>query len=112
MKKLTLISLLTLLSFGAMSMGFPYNTYTQERLKGNAAKKLHFTEKVIVKNKIAALSKTTPESLSFVEIIVKYVVKLFFNEVTNSTKDLAMYQIKQHISQLEAIKNENELIIG
>jgi L-cysteine desulfidase len=111
MKKFILLIALTLFGFGAMSMGFPHNTYTQERLKGNTAKKLHLVEKVVAKNKIADLSNKATESLSFVEIIVKCVVKLFFTEVSNSSKDLAMNCTKQHTSQLEAIKNENELSI-
>ncbi len=113
MKKLIIILILSVYSLGAMSMGFSHNTYTQERLKANSAKKLHLNEKIIKhqSTKVLAESNETTVSLSFVEMIVNYVVKLFFYEVVND-KSVVMNYTKQVNTQLEAIKNEYDIIIG
>jgi hypothetical protein len=93
-----------------MSMGFPQSTYNNEYLKTNTTKKFQINKKLL-KTNISVECNNLNESKSFVEMITNYVIKLFFEEFINQ-KTLAMNCIKPTKTQLEAIKNENDIIIG
>jgi hypothetical protein len=85
MKKLLLFLTIASISFGSMAMGFPHNTYEQQRtLSKNIKKKslVNELEKSLKVNieSIALVNEDTYVK-SFVEMITDYVVEFFTEKI-------------------------------
>jgi hypothetical protein len=85
MKKLLLLLAITSFSFGSMAMGFPHNTYEQQRtLSKNIKKKslVNELEKSLEVNiESIAIAKEDTYVKSFVEMIADYLVEFFKEKI-------------------------------
>jgi hypothetical protein len=96
-----------------MAMGFPQNTYSQQRALSKNSKKIEFktpiqTLEVGIKDTLESL-KTAEESTkkSFVEMVVSYVVR-FFAEKVFEQKSVSMKCFDKHEIAYVAIKKDFE----
>lgn len=111
MKKLLLLLAITSFSFGSMAMGFPHNTYEQQRtLSKNIKQKtlVNELEKSIKVNlESISIVKEDTNAQSFVEMLTNYVVEFFTEKIFG--KKLAECEIlKEAKGECIAIKQDFE----
>ena len=111
MKKLLLLLTITMCSFGSMAMGFPQNTYKQQRILNKNAKKTELssslqTLEVGIKNSLEQLENEQESTQkSFVELVVNYVVR-FFAEKVFEQKSVTFKPFDKHELNCVAIKKD------
>jgi len=112
MKKLLLLLAITSISFGSMAMGFPHNTYEQQRTlsknikQKNIVNELESSIKVNLEN-ITSIKEDTNIQESFVEMLTNYVVEFFTEKLFG--KSVAKCEIlKETKNECLAIKQEFE----
>lgn len=111
MKKLLLLLTITSFSFGSMAMGFPHNTFEQQRtLNKNIKEKslVNELEKSIKVNyESIAIVKEDTNVQSFVEMLTDFVVEFFTEKIFG--KKLAKCEVlKEAKGECVAIKQDFE----
>lgn len=112
MKKLLLLFAITSFSFGSMAMGFPHNTYEQQRTlcknikQKNLVNELEKSIKVNLES-ITIVKEDTDVQESFVEMLTNYVVE-FFTEKIFGKKLAACNVLKEAKVECVAIKQDFE----
>ena len=85
MKKLLLFLTIASISFGSMAMGFPHNTYEQQRTLSKNIKKKSLVNELEKSLKVniesIALVKEDTYVKSFVEMLTDYVVEFFTEKI-------------------------------
>jgi len=85
MKKLLLLLAITSFSFGSMAMGFPHNTYEQQRTLSKNIKKKSLVNELEKSLKVniesIAIVKEDTYVKSFVEMLTDYVVEFFTEKI-------------------------------
>ncbi|MDZ7934001.1 MAG: hypothetical protein U5M51_03310 [Emticicia sp.] len=111
MKKLLLLLAITSFSFGSMAMGFPHNTYEQQRTlsknikQKNLVNELEKSIKVNLEN--ISIEKENTNAQSFVEMLTNYVVEFFTEKLFS--KSIAEYDVlKEAKGECVAIKKDFE----
>jgi hypothetical protein len=113
MKKLLLLLTVTLFSLSSMAMGFPQNTYSQQRALNKSSKKIEIKTslqkiEVGIKDTLANLKKEEESTQkSFVEMVVNYVVH-FFAEKVFEQKTVSIKCFNKHELNCIAIKKDFE----
>ena len=113
MKKLLLILTITIFSLNSMAMGFPQNTYSQQRALNKASKKAEFkiplqTLEVGFNDTLNQLKKDEESTQqSFVGMIVNYVVHFFAKKVFEQ-KTVGIKCFDKHDLDCVAIKKDFE----
>lgn len=111
MKKLLLLLAITSFSFGSMAMGFPHNTYEQQRTlsknikQKNLVNQLEKSIKVNLEN--ITIVKEDTNVQSFVEMLTNYVVE-FFTERLFSKSIAECDVLKETKVECMAIKQDFE----
>lgn len=109
MKKLLLFFALTIISLNTMAMGFPQNTYMQQRALTKNQKITVIKNISEVQTKLVSeLSEVSIEQdFSLVEMISDFIVKLFCREIS-SAKEIALKakEAKLHHFDFVAIKQD------
>lgn len=111
MKKLLLLLAITSFSFGSMAMGFPHNTYEQQRTlsknikQKNLVNQLEKSIKVNLEN--ITIVKEDTNVQSFVEMLTNYVVE-FFTEKLFSKSIAECDVLKETKVECMAIKQDFE----
>ena len=113
MKKLLLLLTITLVSLNSMAMGFPQNTYSQQRALNNSSQTIALktplqTLEVRLKDTLGNLEKSEGSTQkSFVEMVVNYVVH-FFAEKIIERKSISIKCFDRHKLDYVAVKNDFE----
>jgi hypothetical protein len=112
MKKLLLLLTITLFSFNSMAMGFPQNTYSQQRALSKGSKGILKTPlqtlEVGIKDTLEQLKNNEENTQkSFVEMVVNYVVH-FFAEKVFEQKSISVKCFNKHELDCVAIKKDFE----
>lgn len=113
MKKLLLLLTITLVSLNSMAMGFPQNTYSQQRALNKSSRTIATktplqTLEVGLKDTLENLKKSEENTQkSFVEMVVNYVVH-FFTEKMLERKTVAIKCFDRHELECVAVKNDFE----
>lgn len=116
MKKLLLFFALTIISLNTMAMGFPQNTYMQQRALTKNQKITAIKNITEVQTKLVSeVSEVSIEQdFSLVEMISDFIVKLFFREIS-SAKEVALKAKEAKLTHFDfvAIKQDFEYsVIG
>lgn len=111
MKKLLLLLAITSFSFGSMAMGFPHNTYEQQRTLSKNIKQKNLVNELekSIKVNLESISivKEDTNAQSFVEMLTNYVVEFFTEKIFG--KKLAECEIlKEAKGECIAIKQDFE----
>ncbi|MER0440533.1 hypothetical protein [Emticicia sp. W12TSBA100-4] len=111
MKKLLLLLAITSISFGSMAMGFPQNTYEQQRTLSKNIKQKNLVNELEKSIKVNLESITSVKEdtnvQSFVEMLTNYVVEFFSERLFG--KSVAKCEIlKETKNECLAIKQEFE----
>ncbi len=109
MKKLLLLLSITSFSYASMAMGFPQNTYEQQRTLSKNIKQKNLVNELENSIKVNLESITSVKEdtnvQSFVEILTNYVVEFFTEKILG--KKLAECEIlKETKNECLAIKQE------
>lgn len=85
MKKLLLLLAITCFSFGSMAMGFPQNTYEQQRTLSKNIKQKNLVNELEKSIKVnlesITIVKEDTNAQSFVEMLTNYVVEFFTEKI-------------------------------
>lgn len=111
MKKLLLLLAITSLSFGSMAMGFPQNTYEQQRTLSKNIKQKNLVNELEKSIKVnlesMAIVKEDTNVQSFVEMLTDYMVEFFTEKLFG--KSMAECEIlKESKAECIAIKQDFE----
>lgn len=111
MKKLLLLLAITSFSFGSMAMGFPHNTYEQQRTLSKNVKQKNLVNELekSIKVNLESISivKEDTNAQSFVEMLTNYVVEFFTEKIFG--KSIAKCEVlKEAKGECIAIKQDFE----
>ncbi len=111
MKKLLLLLAITSFSFGSMAMGFPHNTYEQQRTLSKNTKQKNLVNELekSIKVNLESISivKEDTNAQSFVEMLTNYVVEFFTEKIFG--KSIAKCEVlKEAKGECIAIKQDFE----
>ncbi|MFN3488741.1 MAG: hypothetical protein ACK4YV_06395 [Emticicia sp.] len=111
MKKLLLFLAITSFSFGSMAMGFPHNTYEQQRTLSKNIKQKNLVNELEKSIKVnlesITIAKEETNVQSFVEMLTSYVVE-FFTEKILGKKLAECETLKDAKGECIAIKQDFE----
>jgi len=110
MKKLLLIFAAIIISINSMGMGFPQNTYTQQRTISKTEKKsvISLPVQIVetsIENDLESKLEVNSSQRSVVEMLANYIVSLFTEKLFQN-KALAIETFQKSSLECFAIKND------
>jgi hypothetical protein len=116
MKKLLLLLTLTIVSLNSIGMGFPQNTYEQQRALTKNTKKMALVDEfktlevTLEASVINAAQEDTKTQESLVQMVADYVIR-FFTEKIFDKKSMSVNTVREVRAECVAIKKDFEFCI-